>query len=325
MNNKNSLIGKSEIYMIINKINGKRYIGQVQCYYKRQNGSYNRVFSEKRWKDHCNYTKNNVQGRGARCLMNNIQKYGTHNFIIKPIFICPTNEANYWEIKYIRQYNTQVPNGMNIMKGGKNSPLTEETKQKLRDSKKGKYIGEKNPMWGKKHSVETIKKIKDSLIGKPLDQECKEKMSQSHKHNMENGKLPPRRKHNNLPKYIYHVKSSNKEGYEVRLHPTLKQKQFTMKTVTLEENLIRAIAYIKDENNPENQKIQNQISVYKNLPRYIRHVVSEKFQGFEVKGHATLKPKKWTNMKLSMEEKLQLAKNYLDEGSETKRLSVILK
>jgi len=51
-------------------------------------------------------------------------------------------------------------------------------------------------------------------------------------------------------------------------------------------------------------------------------VSTEKFIGFEVKGHPTLQNKKWTNMKFSMEEKLKLAKDYLDEGSETRRLSV---
>lgn len=30
-------LDKSEIYMVINKITGKRYIGQVKCYYR--NGS----------------------------------------------------------------------------------------------------------------------------------------------------------------------------------------------------------------------------------------------------------------------------------------------
>lgn len=105
-----------------------------------------------------------------------------------------------------------------------------------------------------------------------------------------------------------HVKSSNKEGYEVRHHPNLKQKQFTSKSITLEENLQRAIAYLADEKNPNNQKEQQTYQEYKNLPRYIRHVRSEKYEGFEVKYHPTLSNKKWTNMNLSMEEKLKLAK-----------------
>jgi len=319
---ENPLIGKSEIYMVINKITGKKYIGQVACFYKRPNGRYDKMGLENRWKGHIHYAKNNIQGRGARCLMNNIQKYGFHNFIIKPIFICETEKANYWEIKFIRQYNTQTPNGMNIMKGGKNSPLAEITKQKLSESKKGKYCGNKNPMWGKHHKEETIFKIKNALIGKPLDESCKKNMSKSHQINKEKGNLPPRRKHNDLPKYIYYVQSKNKRGYEVRHHPTLKQKQFTMKTISLEENLKRAIYYLNDINNIANQKMQKQFQIYENLPRYIRHIQSERYSGFEVTNHPTLINKKWTSMKLSMEEKLNLAKKYLEEGSETRSLSV---
>ena len=318
---ENSLIGKSEIYMVTCNVTGKRYIGQVQCFYK----SANRLRGagvERRWKDHCYYASKNVQGRGARYLMNNIQKYGAHNHSIKTIFICPTSQANYWEIKYIRQFETQVPRGMNIMLGGKASPLAEETKQKLSESKKGKYIGDKNPMWGKNHSKETVDKIKRALTGKPLTQTCKENMSKSHQQNIIQGKLPPRRKHNNLPMYIYHVKSSNKQGYEIRHHPKLRQKQFTAKTLTLEQNLQRAIDYLADEENPKTQKQQQTYQEYRNLPRYIRHVRSEKFEGFEVKLHPTLQNKKWTNMKLSMEEKFKLAEKYLEEGSETRRLSV---
>jgi len=305
------LIGKSEIYMIINKVTGKRYIGQTSCFYKRPNGGYDKMGLEIRWKGHVYYAKKDIQGRGARCLMNNIQKYGEHNFIVKPIFICPTEQANYWEIKFIRQYNTQTPNGMNIMKGGKNSPLTDITKAKISESRKGKYGGENNPMWGKHHTDETILKIKDALTGKPLSDTTKINMSKAHKLNMEEGVLPPRRKHTYLPKYIYHVKSKNKEGYEIRNHPTLKQKQFTMKTITLEENLQRAIDYLKDIKNVENQKKKIEFHTYENLPRFIRHVCCEKFEGFEVKFHPKLSNKKWTNMKLSMEQKLDLAKTYL--------------
>jgi group I intron endonuclease len=199
----NTLIGKSEIYMVTCNKTGKRYIGQVQCFGKRGN-SIRRIGLEVRWSGHVSDAKRNIKlGRGARCLINSIRKYGAHNHSIKPIFICPTKNANYWEIKFIRQYKTQVPNGMNIMKGGKNSPLAEETKRKISESRKGKYTGESNPMFGKKHSEETVKKIKEALTDKPLSETCKKNMSITHTQNLIDGKLPPRRKHADLPKYIY--------------------------------------------------------------------------------------------------------------------------
>lgn len=141
---------------------------------------------------------------------------------------------------------------------------------------------------------------------------------------MKEGKLPPRRTFTELPKYIYHVKSHNKEGYEVRHHPTLKQRQFVAKTSTMEENLERAKQYLLDIDNPLHQKPQQEYKKYDNLPRYVRHVRSEKYEGFEVKFHPKLKNKKWTSMSLSMEEKLNLAKKYLEESPETKSLSATL-
>jgi hypothetical protein len=211
------------------------------------------------------------------------------------------------------------------MRGGKKCPLEEETKQKLSESKKGKYTGELNYMWGKNHNDSTRLKIKNALTGKILTEEHKKNMSNTHNKNKESGKLPPRRKYTELPKYIYHVKSSNKEGYEIRNHPILKQKQFTMKTISLDENLQRAIDYISNITNTKNFKEKKEHTIYTNLPRYIRQINTEKMQGFEVKCHTSKPNKKWTTNKLSMDEKLNLAKKYLEESSETKSLSVNVK
>jgi len=315
------LIGKSEIYMITCCVTGKQYIGQTQCLSKSKSGIYIQRGSEKRWDTHLYYSKNDI-GKGCPYLIESIKTYGVHNHQIKPLFICLTEQADYYEVKYIRQYNTQVPNGLNLMKGGKKAPLAEETKQKLSQSKKGKYCGELNPMFGKSHSLTTLEKMRQSQLGKILPRAQKDKMSKAHTKNKEVGKLPPRRKHNELPKYIYHVKSYNKEGYEIRHHPKLQQKQFVAKSVSLEENLERAIKYLEDEDNPLHQKQQLSFQEYSNLPRFIRHVRSEKYEGFEVKLHPTLPNKKWTSMKLTMDQKLQMAQNFLEESSETKSLSV---
>lgn len=315
-----TLYGKSEIYMITNKETGKRYIGQVQCY--KKNGELK--CSEVRFKQHCYDAKIQSNQKCGKNLIESIKKYGIHNHNVKPIFICNSSQANYWEVKMIRKYNTLVPNGLNIMRGGKRCPLAEETKQKISESKKGKYVGELNPMWGKNHQPPTIEKIKKALTGKPLSEECKVNMSKAHQENKDAGKLPPRRTYNDLPKYIYHVKTKTKEGYEIRHHPTLRQKQFVKKTITLKENLQRAVAYLADDKNPKNQKPKNNNDIVKfeNLPRYVRQVESEKYRGFEVKDHPKLSNKKWTSMKLTMEQKLKLAKDYLEESSETKSLSV---
>lgn len=322
MRDVNKLIDKSEIYMVTCNITSKRYIGQVACYYMLK-GRPIKAGHERRFKNHIDYANGKVKGQGARCLIDSIRKYGADNHSIKPIWICPTVQADYWEVKYIRQYNTQIPNGLNIMKGGKKCALEAETKIKISEARKGKWGGEKNPMWGKHHSEETREKIRRTQIGKILPSFVRENMSKAHIENMKNGQLPPRRKHNELPKYIYYVQSAEKYGYEIRHHPKLKQKQFVSKVRdALPKNLERAKKYLEDVDNPNNQKQQKEDKEYKDLPRYVRHVRSENFEGFEVKFHPNLANKKWTSRKLTMEQKLELAKKYLDEGSETKSLSV---
>jgi group I intron endonuclease len=275
---------KGEIYMLIAP-NDERYIGQTKCYY-----NFNDILIKKglnsRWKAHINYSKNN-----DTLLSKSIKKYGAHNFKTKILLICDISQLNYFEVKYIRQ-NKTYGNGLNMTKGG--------------SIKSG--LG--NPTLGTHLSDETKQKIREALTGKILPQNVKDNMSKSHKENMINGNLPPRRIHN-LPKYIYHVISSNKDGYEIRNHPILKQKQFVSKQMTMEENLNRAIEYLKDTTTTINKKVIIESKKYENLPRFVRQIDNERYIGFEVKNHPTLKNKKWTNMKLSIDEKLKLVKDYL--------------
>jgi hypothetical protein len=322
---QNKLIDKSEIYMVTNIITGQKYIGQGKCYYKRPDGRLSYLGSKTRFSCHVSYANRDIKGRGAQLLMESIKRYGEHNHCVKPIFICPTTQANYYEVKFIRQYKTQFPNGMNIMRGGKKCPLTEAIKKKMSERKQGMYSGEKNPMYGKKHSDEALEKMRQSQIGKVLPQSVKENMSKAHNARMQNGQLPPRRKHNDLPKYVYNVTSSNKEGYEIRHHPTLKSRQFVANSKSMQEKLQQSVEYLADIDNPNNKKVELELDEdkYKNLPRFVRLVKSEKFQGFEVKCHPKLSNKKWTSMKYTMDEKLNFAKQYLEECSETKRLSVV--
>jgi group I intron endonuclease len=240
------LLGKSEIYMITNNITGKKYIGQTKCYYNNKK-RFEYYGSEKRFKSHCVDAKNNIQGRGARCLINSIRKYGKGNHSIKPLFICDESKANYFETKFIRQYKTIVPNGMNIMKGGKACSLAEETKKKLSESKKGRYTGSDNPNYGKKTSEEAKQKMREKLTGVPLKESVKENMRKSHKNRKDKGILPPRRKHSDLPKYIYHVINKQYEGYEVRNHTSLKNRKFCSMKLTMEEKLEQAIKYITEK------------------------------------------------------------------------------
>lgn len=252
-----NLQDKSEIYMITSP-NGKKYIGQTRCFYRGKQGKFFKKGVHSRWIAHINNSKNL---NNTTILARNIRKYGYHNFKIKTLLICNVRQLNYFEVKYIRQYNTLIPNGLNMVKGG-------------------------GSLFGMVHSEETKQKIRETQLGKILPNSQKESMSKSHSENTKNGNLPPRKIH------IYHVISKNKEGYEIRHHPVLKQKQFTSKTITLNENLERAKQYLLDIDNVNNQKVIKEVVKYDDLPRYIRQVTSEKYEGFEIKFHPTLNNKK---------------------------------
>lgn len=71
---------------------------------------------------------------------------------------------------YLRKTNNGFKKGHKIWLGRN---LTEEHKNKLRISK----LGDKNPMFGKKQSVETIKKRGIRLLGKHHTEETKRKLS----------------------------------------------------------------------------------------------------------------------------------------------------
>lgn len=147
------------VYAHINKINGKMYIGQAKG---------NPAI---RW------------GKGySKCPLfyNAIKKYGWDNFEHKILAENLTiNEANEKEIYFISVYNTtNIKFGYNLQRGGKNGLHSDETKLKISISNKGKHkmFGESNPFYGKTHTKETIKVIAEKNTGKKHSIETIEKM-----------------------------------------------------------------------------------------------------------------------------------------------------
>lgn len=126
------------IYMHINKINGKRYIGQT-C----QNPP------KKRWANGLGYIE-------SPRFWNAIQKYGWDNF--EHIIIqdnLTLDEANSLEESLIKKYDTTSDKfGYNLQSGGENKLHSEETKKKMSKWQQGKH-----------HSEETKKKLSESHKG----------------------------------------------------------------------------------------------------------------------------------------------------------------
>lgn len=133
------------VYMHINKINGKKYIGQT-C----QN-------PKTRWANGLGYVE-------SPRFWNAIQKYGWDSFehiIVKRNLTI--EEANLLEEELIEKFNTTSDKyGYNLQSGGMNKLHSEESKRKISESNKGKsqteeakrkmsvakknmYIGKNNP------------------------------------------------------------------------------------------------------------------------------------------------------------------------------------
>lgn len=132
------------VYCHTNKINGKKYIGITSQKIDR------------RWRKGDGYKKQSVFGRA-------INKYGWDNFDHEIIEdnIC-TLEIDEKEQYYIELYNTVLPNGYNVTKGGRECKYSTEYKKKLSKSKKG--IIPKNI--DSLHTPEIALKISESLKGR---------------------------------------------------------------------------------------------------------------------------------------------------------------
>lgn len=183
------------IYRILNIITKKCYIGET----KSKN-------VQTRWEQHKRTIENN---KGCPALRDAIKKYGIENFNFNVLIICFDNDRFKYEIEYIKKYNTIVPNGYNITKGGEGGGFqgkkhTEKVKNIIKKQLKEKYINnpklkneisERNTIImqneeirnkiknGMKNSEKLKKAIKEKRIGnykkKSLDKETKNKISES--------------------------------------------------------------------------------------------------------------------------------------------------
>lgn len=135
------------IYKITNKISGRSYIGQS-------------VDIIERFREH-----KRAKNKKQQLISKAISKYGAENFEFKILLTCEKDSKilDDLEIKFIKEFDTKVPNGYNIRPGGScYVPLTEE--QLKAQSERNK--GERNPMFNKEHNKETIKIISEKSKGK---------------------------------------------------------------------------------------------------------------------------------------------------------------
>lgn len=106
--------------------------------------------------------------RHALFFYNAIRKYGWGSFT--PEILTSTEsqqEANELEIYYIGLYKSTDRNiGYNIAMGGDSGAISEETRKIISEKAVERYKDKsKNPMFGRKHTEESIKKMSEAKIG----------------------------------------------------------------------------------------------------------------------------------------------------------------
>ena len=165
------------IYKITNTVNGMAYIGQT-----RHDAYKTRI------RDHLNGTQ-----RASRVLKRAVAKYGKDAFIVEILHdgIIPELLDSY-EVEAIAKHNTLAPNGYNLdTGGGGGGTLSEETKQKISESKKG----ENHHYFGKTLSEEHRRNLSKANKGrsswnKGLSSWNKGKtLSEEHRRNLSEAKL----------------------------------------------------------------------------------------------------------------------------------------
>lgn len=157
------------VYLIVNLINGKMYVGQtIQTLSVRFN-------------KHC--YADSLLGRAIR-------KYGKENFRYGVLKTCTSKlEMDEWEKFFISFIRCKAPNGYNLTDGGggtfgyihkpetcakisaaligeKHPNYGKHPTDETRAKRSAAMSGEKNPFFGKHHTSETCIKIAESLKGR---------------------------------------------------------------------------------------------------------------------------------------------------------------
>src|SRR3989304_1469185 len=163
-------------YMILNRINGKKYIGSSKDVYNR-------------WNQHLTELR---KGKHTKHIQAAYYKYGEESFVFMVIEIIKyldqlTTREQYWKDfykSYDRIYGYDICRYASSTLGYKH---TEKTKKKISLAHNGKINSEETrgkislANKGKHLSKEHKEKISLALKGKPLSEETKKKMSLSGK------------------------------------------------------------------------------------------------------------------------------------------------
>lgn len=146
------------IYIIVNRVNGKVYIGSTKDITIRFNKHKNTLNQFIHHNEHLQRAWN---------------KYGSDSFEFKTLMVCPDNERNHCEQMMMDLYNSQNHNfGYNIRDADEHS-VSEETRLKISKANSGKTRSKEH-----KQKISEANKGKTSWNkGIPMSDKTKEKIS----------------------------------------------------------------------------------------------------------------------------------------------------
>ncbi|QKF93902.1 GIY-YIg endonuclease [Fadolivirus algeromassiliense] len=137
-------INMGEIYIATSKTSGKSYIGQAKCYINCE-GNIKIWGTKNRWRSHIYESRSSYDH--STVLNSAIRKYGENDFYVRTLVKCDLDKLNYWEIEYIQAFDTLLPHGYNIMKGGSHRSVSEEAKERLQQYRLGRQHKEMTKLY----------------------------------------------------------------------------------------------------------------------------------------------------------------------------------
>lgn len=155
------------IYKIVNVLSNKVYIGQTND-------------PKYRWSQHKSCAKNEPE----QYIHHAMAKHGIENFTFQIIDVALNHwQADCLEENYIKQCGSlSTENGYNLRPGGRTSPHSDETKQKLREATLKQIAIQGHPAQGTKRTPEQIENLIQARKDYPVEytEEIRKNMSEAH-------------------------------------------------------------------------------------------------------------------------------------------------
>lgn len=302
------MITKSYVYKVINKINGKIYIGKAND-------------PENRWKKHQYIAKYKKKEYGFYYFHAAIIKYGKENFLFEIIEECDSEELAlnreiYW-VNHYKSNNREI--GYNLTNGGEGVSgrrYTEEEKIIKSNFMRIFWQTHIHPCIGTHISSDHKKKISEANIGKHLDYNTKDKISQANsgEKNGNYGNIEDLLSRQNRGKKISETKRKNKYAPRIATIETRDKLQLAAKekrSLRLSDEQKDEIIKLYNSGNFLKRELANQFNAEENtivyIIRYWNKIKSNKLN------------------KLSSEQKQQIIELYYSKLYTKKEISDIIK